>query len=100
MAQSKTKFLYSKKTHQPQWPFHVVVKQHYNKKILYISYGGGRKEGGGAWSENLNNVHPRTSNMIKDYLGQRTVDDLLALLEIPPTKKGKETNTNAKQRKN
>tara|TARA_Y100001970_G_scaffold290232_1_gene423148 strand:+ start:2483 stop:2770 length:288 start_codon:yes stop_codon:yes gene_type:complete len=80
---SRNKFLYSKKTKSYQFPFHIVVKQHDRRKVLYITYGGGRKNGGGAWSENLDNVHPRTLNMIKDYLGQHVVDDLMDLDQKP-----------------
>tara|TARA_B100001123_G_C15073975_1_gene932777 strand:+ start:100 stop:438 length:339 start_codon:yes stop_codon:yes gene_type:complete len=78
---AKSRLLYSKKTKPWDYSFHVVVKQHHNKKIVYITYGGGRRFGGGAWSENLTNVHPRTMNMIKTYLGQKTVDEIEALLQ-------------------
>ena len=64
MATSNNKFLYSKKTHPPKHPFQVVIKDHKGRKVLYVTYGGGRKLGGGAWSENLNNINPRTINMI------------------------------------
>lgn len=77
---AKSKLLYSKKTKSWDYSFHVLVKEHGNKKILYITYGGGRKEGGGAWSENLANAHPRTMNMIKDYLGEKVVEEIEALL--------------------
>jgi len=77
---AKSKMLYSKRTKPPKYSFHIVVKQHYNKKILYITYGGGRKSGGGAWSENITNIHPRTLNMIEEYLGSKAVDDLKKLL--------------------
>ena len=83
---AKSRLLYSKKTKSWDYSFHVVVKQHNNKKILYITYGGGRKNGGGAWSENLMNVHPRTMNMIKDYLGATTVEEIEGLLQ--PNQKG------------
>lgn len=78
---AKNRLLFSKKTKSWDYSFHIVVKQHHNKKILYVTYGGGRKDGGGAWSENLTNVHPRTMNMIKDYLGEKTVEELNSLLQ-------------------
>lgn len=76
MGTNTTKFLYSRKTSPPKHPFQVVVKDHDQRKVLYITYGGGRKNGGGAWSENLNNVNPRTLNMIYNYLGQRCISDI------------------------
>lgn len=76
MASNDTKFIYSKKTVPPVHPFQVVIKEHNKRKVLYITYGGGRKSGGGAWSENLNNVNPRTINMINDYLGEKCIEDI------------------------
>ncbi|MBM88266.1 MAG: hypothetical protein CMQ41_07780 [Gammaproteobacteria bacterium] len=78
---ANNKMLYYKSTRPPKWPFNVVVKKHGSRTILYITYGGGRKSGGGAWSENLNNVHPRTMSMIEDYLGEKTVKEIMNLLK-------------------
>ena len=87
MASNDTKFIYSKKTALPVHPFQVLIKEHNKRKVLYVTYGGGRKSGGGAWSENLNNVNPRTINMIYDYLGQKCIEDIQkyteSLLVVP-----------------
>ena len=89
---AKSQMLFYKATRPPEWPFNVVVKRHGNKTIIYITYGGGRKTGGGAWSENLANVHPRTMNMVKDYFDQDTVDNIMALLNTDKRRNHNKTN--------
>jgi hypothetical protein len=83
---TKKKFLYSRFTQSPLPPIHIVVKQHKNRRILYVTYRGGRKSGGGAWSENLANLHPRTLNMILEIFGEKTVEDLQKLTPSSDTK--------------
>ena len=88
---SRNKLIYSKKSKSYQFPLHIVVKQHDRRRVLYVTYGGGKKSGGGAWSENLDNVHPRTLNMIKDHLGSHVIEDLINLdKEVAKAKKKNE----------
>ena len=70
-----------------QWVIFENIKQQKNRRVLYITYGRGRKYGGGAWSENIDKVHPSTYKMIRDHLGQPAVDELKKLM----TTKQKET---------
>ena len=92
---ANSKFLYSKKTKLPDFPFQVVVKDHGERRVLYVTYGGGKKTGGGSWSESLNNVHPRTMNMIRERLGEEIVLELEKLQKpIEVITKGKMNNEN------
>ena len=70
------KHIYSRFTRSPKHPFSVVVKRNKARIILYVTYGGGRKKGGGSWSEDIKRVHPRTYNMIESYFGPNVVEQL------------------------
>jgi len=71
--------LFNRKTKQSDFPFQIIVKQQYNQRVLYVSYGEDIRNGGGIWSEDLNNIHPRTVVMIEERLGKDTVSRLLSL---------------------
>ena len=97
----KSKMLFYKATKPPEWPFNVVVKRHGNKTIIYVTYGNGRNKGGGAWSENLANVHPRTLTMIADYFDQETVEDIKRLVNKPKsTTRDRKKNSNPRKGNN
>jgi hypothetical protein len=65
-------YLFSAFTRPPRHPFSVVIKEHKTKDMLYVTYGRGRKHGGGSWSEDIRNIHPRTISMIENYFDQKT----------------------------
>jgi hypothetical protein len=93
---TKNKFLYTRSIkHRNIVPFHIVVKQHKNRRILYVTYRGGKKSGGGAWSENLSNVHPRTYSMILEIFGEKVIEDLKDLA-LPYKKRSYRPNSSTK----
>lgn len=75
--------LFSQRSKASDFPFQVVVKQHFNKKTLYVTYGNGPKQGGGTWTENLYDIYPRTLVMIEERLGKDVVKELETLQKIP-----------------
>jgi len=79
--QKKKQHLYSRFTRSPKHPFSVVVKDHATRIILYVTYGGGNKNGGGSWSEDMTRIHPRTLNMILSYFNDSVIEELELIKE-------------------
>tara|TARA_B100000427_G_scaffold251609_1_gene214850 strand:+ start:227 stop:523 length:297 start_codon:yes stop_codon:yes gene_type:complete len=67
----KKNYIFSAFSRPPNFPLSIVIKNHTHKDILYVTYGGGRKKGGGTWSEDLSNVNPRTMIMISNYFNEK-----------------------------
>tara|TARA_B100000131_G_scaffold319511_1_gene365563 strand:- start:2109 stop:2408 length:300 start_codon:yes stop_codon:yes gene_type:complete len=70
----KKNYIFSAFSRPPKFPMSIVIKNHTNKDILYVTYGGGRKKGGGTWSEDLANINPRTMVMISNYFSKKVFD--------------------------
>jgi len=87
--QKKKQHLYSRFTRSPKHPFSVVVKDHATRIILYVTYGGGKKNGGGSWSEDMTRIHPRTLNMILSYFNDSVIEELELIKEEAMKRKSK-----------
>ncbi len=96
-SKRKKNYIFSAFSRPPKFPLSVVIKSHTNKDIIYVTYGGGKKHGGGTWSEDLKNINPRTMNMISEYFSPK----IYARLEnvIKKTNNTRAGNENAESRK-
>ena len=69
-------YLFSAFSKPPRHPLSVVIKSHRERDVIYITYGHGRKNGGGSWSEDLTKLNPRTMAMIKNYFPDKIYNAL------------------------
>jgi hypothetical protein len=67
----KKKYLFSAFTKPPKNPLSVIIKEHKNKDILYITYSNGPSNGGGTWGENVVSLNPRTLLFIEESFSPR-----------------------------
>tara|TARA_B100000945_G_scaffold50995_1_gene36712 strand:+ start:101 stop:397 length:297 start_codon:yes stop_codon:yes gene_type:complete len=89
---NKKNYLFSAFSRPPKFPLSVVVKSHRDRDVIYVTYGNGRKNGGGSWSEDITNMNPRTLVMISKYLSPKVFQTLK--YTINKAMKRRENNAN------
>ena len=94
-SKRKRNYIFSAFSRPPNFPLSVVIKAHANRDIIYITYGGGRKTGGGTWSEDLRNINPRTMNMISKYFSPKIYNRLEGVINRTVETRGGVNNANS-----
>jgi hypothetical protein len=97
-SKARKNYLFSAFSKPPRHPLSVVIKAHKTRDVLYVTYGKGRANGGGSWSEDLTKINPRTIEMLKGYFPEKIFNALQTTIDMALSKRRK--NAKASSRPN